>query len=372
MDFGDIIKRSWRITWRYKALWVLGLFAGLSGCQPSGGGNGGGGGSSGNNSFGSSELGNFSSSALRSAEEFFLRAVPIIIAVGLLLFALGLLWSIASIAARAALVVGADEADRGTPRRLGELWSHGFHHFWQVVGLGILLKLPVIAAALLVAVLAVVPIIGAVSAGGDFNPASLAPLCGVLVVGLPVLVIGGVILDIMYLLGLRYMVLGGQGVVESARNGWRFFRARFKDTALMYVINGALNLAGSFVLAIPFVVLGIAMILPVIGAVSSGDWRVLVAPVAAFVALVMVISYFYTGVWGTFTSALWTLFFRAAMAPAPAIAVGAPVAPAPVAGPGPQTGAFTPPAAPMPPTEDFAPSATPEPPAPPVMQDPDV
>ena len=33
MDFGAIIKRSWQITWRYKALWVLGIFAGVSGCQ---------------------------------------------------------------------------------------------------------------------------------------------------------------------------------------------------------------------------------------------------------------------------------------------------------------------------------------------------
>jgi hypothetical protein len=30
MNYGDIIKRSWRITWRYKALWVLGIFAGVS------------------------------------------------------------------------------------------------------------------------------------------------------------------------------------------------------------------------------------------------------------------------------------------------------------------------------------------------------
>ncbi|HET6350573.1 MAG TPA: hypothetical protein VFG89_00370 [Coriobacteriia bacterium] len=356
MDFGDIIKRSWKITWRYKALWVLGLFAGLSGCQPSGGGNSGGSSNSSSlGDFGSSGTSGFSSSSLHSFGQEILRYLPVIIAVGIALFMLSVLWSIASIAARAALVVGADEADRGTPRKLGELWSHGFHHFWQVVGLGIVLKLPVIAAALFVAVLAIAPVVGAVSAGSDFNPASLVPLCGVLFVGLPVLVIGGVVLDVMYLLGLRYLVLGGQGVMESAGNAWRFFRARFKDTALMYVINGGLNLAGSFVLAIPLVVLGIAMVLPVIGAVSSGDWRVLVAPVAAFVVLVMLMSYFYTGVWGTFTSAMWTLFFRASMAPvAAAVApAAASVAPAPL------------------PVEEFTPSAAPTPPAPSAIQDPD-
>jgi len=28
MDYGDILKRAWRVTWRYKALRVLGFFAG--------------------------------------------------------------------------------------------------------------------------------------------------------------------------------------------------------------------------------------------------------------------------------------------------------------------------------------------------------
>ena len=28
MDYFDLLKRAWTITWRYKALWVLGLFVG--------------------------------------------------------------------------------------------------------------------------------------------------------------------------------------------------------------------------------------------------------------------------------------------------------------------------------------------------------
>jgi hypothetical protein len=40
MGFGDIIKRAWKITWRYRALWVLGLFAGVTGSSGGGGGGG--------------------------------------------------------------------------------------------------------------------------------------------------------------------------------------------------------------------------------------------------------------------------------------------------------------------------------------------
>lgn len=31
MEYGSIIKRAWKITWTYRYLWVLGLFAGITG-----------------------------------------------------------------------------------------------------------------------------------------------------------------------------------------------------------------------------------------------------------------------------------------------------------------------------------------------------
>ena len=62
MDFGAIIKRAWQITWRYKALWVLGVFAGVSGCQSGGSGGGGGSGwqtNSGELPWGGTDFGSF-------------------------------------------------------------------------------------------------------------------------------------------------------------------------------------------------------------------------------------------------------------------------------------------------------------------------
>ena len=42
MDFGEVLTKTWKIIWKYKILWLFGIFASCSG---GGGGGGGGGGS---------------------------------------------------------------------------------------------------------------------------------------------------------------------------------------------------------------------------------------------------------------------------------------------------------------------------------------
>jgi hypothetical protein len=119
---------------------------------------------------------------------------------------------------------------------------------------------------------------------------------------------------------------------------------------------------------------------------------VLAGVVGVWVVVIMALSIAFTAVWGTFTSALWTIFFRrligkepqpraespfgdsymppqpyAPVAPAePAGPVGPPMAPMPPAQPTPPTAPATPPAQPTPPTAPAAPAAPPmAPPAPP-------
>ena len=41
MDYGSLIQQSWRLTWRYRCLWVLGLFVPGFGASCSGGNGGG-------------------------------------------------------------------------------------------------------------------------------------------------------------------------------------------------------------------------------------------------------------------------------------------------------------------------------------------
>ena len=313
MDFGAVIKRAWQITWRYKALWVLGLFAGVSGWS----GGGGGGGNSGSDFSGLSDSTSGSGSGFDTGD--FSRFVdqlgdylPLIIGFTVLLIFVGLLWSILGVAARGGLVTGVNAIEEGAARSTGELWRAGFSRFWSLVGLDILLKLPVVAVLLLMAVAIIAPIAGVIAAGGEPGPEVLVPICGSLVIGIPLSILGSLVLGMMHVLALRYVMLGGQGAVQAARNSWGFLRARLKDTVLMWLINGGLNLAAGFALAIPVIAVVLVFVLPLMTAGVAEAWGVLFGFAALLVVVMTVVSLLYNGIWGTFTSSLWTLFFRRA------------------------------------------------------------
>lgn len=315
MDFGRIIKRSWQITWRYKAMWVLGIFAGITGCQPGGGGSGGGGGGGGDMQGlmdGEMLPGGSAANGLSQGFAELGQWLPAIIAAIGVLVLMAVVWSILGVAARGGLVTGVDAAENGSKLRAGEMWGAGFGRFWSLVGVDILLVLPMIFLGLALAVVVIVPVVGAIAGGGgdDAALAAIVPVCGALGLGIPLLLIAGFILGIMHPIAVRYVMLGGQGAGAAVANSWRFFRARVKDTVLMWLLSGALNLAASFALAIPVIVIALGLGVGMGGMFYTEQWGLLVGLGGAMLFLIMVVSIAYSAVWGTFTSALWTLFFR--------------------------------------------------------------
>ncbi len=309
MDYGAIIKRAWHITWRYKALWVLGIFAGVSGCQGSGGSSSGGGNRG--NSFGSGRGIGRGAADLQNFLDVMQRWLPVIF-VGLgVLFLLGIVWSIFRVAARGGLVVAVDsiEAGRAAPT-LGALWSAGFRRFWTIVGLELLLVVPLVAVVLIMLVAIFAPLMGSVVAGRQPGAEMIAPLCGSLGIGLPLLLVASLVLGVMYLIALRYVMLGNQGVFEAAGNSWRFFRVRFKDSLIMWFINAGLNIVAGIAVAVVIGIVAVGFVLPMIPLGIGRQWTALVGVGGLLLLVVMALSFVYNGIWGTYTSALWTIFFR--------------------------------------------------------------
>lgn len=382
MRFGEIIKKAWHITWHYRWLWILGMFAGVTG-----GGSGGGGG--GNNWRTPGGTGTSSTSTdfpkdlpdLRSIEPLLQNWLPFILILIVLLFVIGIAFAIIGIGARGGLVWAVNEIEEGRSPRLGEAWNAGFHRFWSILGLGLLLQFPIVVAALLMAGLIAAPIVGPVLRGAEPDPALvIAPICGVLAIGVPLLLIAGVVFGVMYITGVRFIVLDGMGTMHGAGEAWRALRARLGDHALMYVISIGLSIAAGLVLAIPIVVVALTTIVPAAIAAVGSDWAVFSGMIALFVVLAVVLGLAFTAIWGTFTSAMWTVFFRRLtgreVLVAPPSPVPSPVSPgyqppvAPVAYAPPAPPAYAPPAPPSyPPAEPHAPEAPPmysPPPAPPV------
>jgi hypothetical protein len=278
--------------------------------------------------------------------------------------------AVLGIAARGGLVVAVNEIQESREARLGRMWRAGFSRFWPLLGLLLVLQLPVLVISLLVLFSILGPLIVPLMRGGEPGAEMIAPLCGGFCLGLPIIIILSLLIDILHLIAVRYLMLGGQGVFQSIRSGWGFLRARTKDTVLMYLLSGALNLAAVIVISIPMVIVMVAAAVPAVMAAANENWSALAVPIVIAIFAVIVISLLYAGIWGTFTSALWTLFFRraanmepvAAVAPAPAPVQGEwPVAPAerPSAQAQPAPGA---PVAPGPPVSGFGEPAAPPPP----------
>jgi len=395
MRWGEIIKKSWHITWRYRALWILGLFAGITGGSFGGGGSTGGG-----NNFSSlnsgSRSGTASSSAgsnpfsLIQAEHFLSQWLPVIIVVSALLIVIGFALSIIRIGARGGLVWAVNEIEEGRTPRIGEAWSVGFSRFWSLLGLSLMLIFPIAVAALLIVAGILIPLLGPLMRGATPNPAAVfVPMCGILAIGVPLLLVAGLVLGVMFITATRFVMLEGSGAVHAIGESWRALRARFADHTVMYLINAGLTLVSSLVLAIPIVLVVLVIAVPIAVAGASGQWGMLAAMAAVGFVILLVVTFAYSAIWGTFTSALWTIFYRrltgrepltADASPVPAAAYQAPLAPAvpgyapvspapfgqPQAQPEPlQPAPPTYPAAPAPPMYAPAPPAPPTP-APPV------
>lgn len=328
MKYGDIIKRAWTITWRYKALWVLGIFAGVSGCQ-GGGGSGGGGGNTGFDQPGGAGPDFLS--------QDFQRFIGIAIVLGIALVAIGLIWFILSLAAEAGLVYAVNEIERRKEPRLGDAWRVGWHNWGRVFGIRFLLGIPTLLLVLVFIGVFLATIIP-VAQSGNFEPGPeafggvIVSICGAFICGLPLLVLVIVVADLLALTGIRYAVLGDRGVFDSIGSAWKAMRARLKDHALTYIIGGALNAAASFVIAIPIVILGVALLVPTVMAAEGNEpGTAFVGAVAVFVLITVALSMLFNGIWGTFSSAYWTLFFRSVTGMDVADLSQLPVRPAPTA-----------------------------------------
>ena len=308
MGYGEIIKRAWKITWRYRTLWVLGLFAGVAGGSS-------GGGSSANNNFNSGNGGSGTDSLFRALNpsrwiEQISRIIPVLIAAGIVILGASLVLWILRVAARGGLVQAVNAIEDGQSFTLGAAWNAGFSRFWPLLGLSILLSLPLALVALGLGLAIAIPFVLPLLRGASPVPASFAPLCGAFIIGVPLLLIGGVILGIMQELGLRSIMLDGLGVFDAAKTAWRSLRTRIKDALIMWFVNLGLNIASSIVVAIPVVIIVVALITPAIFIARSGSYGTLIGlSIVAFV-VVTVLLMVYTAIWGTFTSALWTVFFR--------------------------------------------------------------
>ena len=357
MDYFGILKRAWNVTWNHKILWLLGLFAGAGASA---------GGNFNSNSFNSLNSGGssnpFTSQTGPAALAQLQQYVPLIIVASLVLFVVGVVWFVLSIAARGGIAYLVNEAEESREVRGGPGWRAGFSKWWRIFGVGFLAGLPAFAIAL-VMILAAALAIGGVAAGSAANGGSpsapailtaLAGLCLVFVVLVIALIGVGVIFGVVERLALNYAVLEDRHVMDSLKQGWRDLWGK-RGAFLMFLMMVGVSIVVSLVLGL----VAVLLMLPGIVSLIARQWVTGGVLIGVAVLVLMVPG----AVWAAFYHASWTIFFRRMTGREPltrtvTVASGAPVPP--TAAPW----SPEPPAPPLAP-EAPAPPAPPMPPAPP-------
>jgi hypothetical protein len=374
MDYTDILKKAWRVAWRYKILWLFGFFAG-AGAGAGGGGNSGSGVRSGS---GSSQQ--FTQANWNQVTAFLERYMVVLVLAGLLLVLFGFVMLIISVAARGGLIHLINEAEEGRPVAARDGWRVGFAKWWRVFGVGFLAGLPSLVLALFIAGILGAGVVMAIRTGSFSTVGSrligtfVGGGCLILVLGL-VAVFLGVVLSIAAELGLRYVVLQDHGAIEALKEGWHDLWSK-RGAFLMWLIQVGIGIAYGIIVAI----VGAVLIIPGVLAGIAGAWAV-TGVMVGIAAIVLIVP---SSAYAAFFHAVWTIFFRkmTGMEPAPAVAAPMPggsypmmppppYPPAPVA---PQQPPMAPPMAPMAPPmpEAQVPEAMPAPmpPTPPSEEQP--
>lgn len=373
MDYTDVLKRAWRVTWRYKTLWILGLFAGA------GSGFGGGGSGSGART-GAGNTGTATQPDWAQVQAFFQHYGVLLVLAFLALVLIGLIFMVLSVAARGGLIHEVNEAEEGRPVRAGEGWGVGFSKWWRLFGVGFLAGLPMLIIGLIILAIVGAGVLAAIRVGSSANVGAtlvgtfIGSACLVIALAIPAAILG-LILGISAELGLRYVVLEDRRTVEALRQGWRDVWSK-RGAFLMYLVQLGVGLAYGIIVGIVAVIL----IVPGVLIAVAGAWPVGILMAVGAILLLIVPSAAYS----TFYHAAWTIFFRkmTGMEPKLATATGHPVAgggmvpPPPAYAPVPPAPPISAPQmfdhAPMPAPEASA-TAIPEPPAmsqPPAMPEP--
>jgi hypothetical protein len=292
MDFEEILGRAWKITWRVKGLWLLGILASCSGNQsslsprvPSGFMNW---------NYSSEELERSLLTLDRIQEETFLG---ILLAVLLLALLLLLLVFIFDALGRSSLIAGINQTDGGEAVSLGEALNLGLGYFWRLIGIQLIV---VTLSLILILVLFVMAfVIGILSMGiGLF---CMIPLLCVLV---PIFTAFNLYINIVKIA----VVTENLSIRKAFPRAWKVLKANPGSTIIIALILIVCGSIVSFVISYPLSFVGIpfatGLLIDRMDSISGSIISILLA--LAYLPFMLVLN----GILSTFITSCWVLAYR--------------------------------------------------------------
>ena len=293
MNYGKIVEDSFGLSWKYKSLWIFGLFAGSCGEF--------------NFNYEPQETLDFASIDAASIElsqfiEILNEYLAPIIAAFLVLL---LIFLVIQLICSPALVDGVNKITRGGTYKFWDSYSHGLDFFWRYLGLNVLFT------AVMVGVIIV-----------SFGIAASIHWLMLLLM-FPVIMIFGFVGSSVFVLAERSLVVRDNSIGDALEEGWVLFKNNLGKCIVIFLIVFGLVLGTVIVLAL----LGFMFYFP-INVIVGGITENIVLIFVLTGILGMPVSIVLGGFSGTFFHSVYTLFYFGLVDPSTPYAANP--APAPV------------------------------------------
>lgn len=292
-NFGEVLTRAWKITWKYKILWIFGILASCSrgGGGGSGGGGGGNGGSDGNgySPFDTGEVQRvFNQIGEWLTSNWWVIALIILVVILLVLLSIFL-----GTIGRIGLIRGTLQAEEGAEKlSFGELFRGSMPFFWRVFGLTFLIGL--------ISLLLFLPLVlfGVLTVGIGFL--CMLPLICLLI---PVSIAIYLIVELANVAIVKENI----GLWDGFRRAWELVRANVGTIIVMGLILLVISFVVGFVFAIP----AIMIFLPSGLAFAAGQGQSMTPLIIGGVCFTLLLPFMILagGILNTFTGASWTLTY---------------------------------------------------------------
>jgi hypothetical protein len=307
MNYSQLIRDAWTATWRYRFLWILGLFAGGAA----------GAGSSGQGQWrvDRSNVGQWSPKVVDAADTAanWLAANWVFIAIGAGIVALACL--VVSFIAEGGMATATADIAAGRPTSLRQAWRAGLHLFWRYVGLTLaLIAVALMGAAIVGALLALAIGTGVFAAfTTTADAARIAIVAILLLITIPVLlavVAATVVFSIVATYAQRAVAIEDEGPVAALGDGWQLFRRNAGASMLVWLVNVALSIGAGIAVSV-----AVVAAFAVLGLIGLALWAVVGANLATIIyaalagAVLVAVALTAAAIVNTFFWHYWTLAY---------------------------------------------------------------
>ncbi|NIM05844.1 MAG: hypothetical protein GTO55_06295 [Armatimonadetes bacterium] len=304
MDYGGLIKRAFFITLRHKFLWPLGILAALPECLSSLGG--GPGDTSGedhlllNASLNSrKDLPTIRGLDVEALAERLLENIPLLVALAFAVFILLLAIVVISTMAKGGVIASAIGIEEQEPVSFGRGFRAGYHAFWRMVGIFLLMFLLVSVSMILLAA----PVIGLIITEHYWAAVGA---------GLPVfliLIALSIYVSVLKAYAIRFVIGHGLGIGASISDAHALMMKFKGEATLVFLIMVALRIGIVIASCIILLPLALLLAMPAILAEAAVGGIAVLVLAGVFQLIFFAVTLFLFGLVHIFDSSFWTLAF---------------------------------------------------------------